>query len=183
MACRKRRSEVFELEGVRLRQLGPADAPAIQGLLLRCADFIHLIEGRQVAPGDGAEMLHERPPDAPDVEKRVIGVFDGPELVGVIEFLIGYPAEGSWYVGLYLLDPDRRRAGLGGRLYAAFQDWAQREGCRTVRLAVQDQNAAAFRFWTRQGFHPIGTVIQDLPNRRNTVHRMQRELRAGEARA
>jgi hypothetical protein len=45
-----------------------------------------------------------------------------------------------------------------------------------VRLAVQDQNAAAFRFWTRQGFHSTGTVIQDLPNKRNTVHRMERAL-------
>jgi hypothetical protein len=48
---------------------------------------------------------------------------------------------------------------------------------------VQEQNAAALRFWARHGFRSIGTVIQDLPNRRNTVHRMQRELRAGEARA
>ena len=174
---------MFELEGFGLLQLGPADAPAIQGLLLRCADFIHLIEGREVAPGDGAGMLHERPPDAPDAEKRVVGVFDGPELVGVIEFLVGYPAEGTWYVGLYLLDPDRRRAGLGGRLYAAFERWAVGQGARTIRLAVQDQNAAALRFWSRQGFNSMGTVIQDLPNRRNTVHRMQRKLRAGAAHA
>lgn len=174
---------MFAVVGFGLRQLGPADAPAIQGLLLRCADFIRLIESREVAPGDGAELLHERPPDAPEIEKRVIGLFDGPELIGVIEFLVGYPAEGTWYVGLFLLDPDRRRAGLGGRLYAAFQHWAADEGCRTVRLAVQDQNAAAFRFWTRQGFRSMGTVIQDLPNRRNTVHRMQRRLRAGAASA
>ena len=173
---------MFQLDGFGLRPLGPADAAAIQGLLIRSADFIRLIEGREVATGDGAGMLHERPPDAPDVEKRVIGVFDGPELVGVIEFLIDYPAAGTWYVGLFLLDPERRRTGLGGALYAAFQEWAAGEGGRTVRLAVQDQNAAAFRFWTRQGFRSIGTVIQDLPNRRNTVHRMERSLRAGEAR-
>ena len=174
---------MFRLEGFGLRPLGAADAAAIQGLLIRSADFIRLIEGREVANGDGAEMLHERPPDAPDVEKRVIGVFDGPELVGLIEFLIDYPASGTWYVGLFLIDPDRRRAGLGGALYEAFQDWAAHEGGDTLRLAVQDQNAAALRFWARHGFRSVDTVIQDLPNRRNTVHRMERLLRTGEARA
>jgi GNAT superfamily N-acetyltransferase len=172
---------VFQLEGYRLRQLGPADAAAIQGLLVRSADFIRLIEGREVGPSDGAELLHDRPPDAPKVKKRVAGLFAGPELVGVIEFLIGYPEDGTWFVGLFLLDPERRRAGLGGSLYAAFEAWASVQGARTVRLAVQDQNAAAYRFWTRQGFHSTGTVIQDLPNKRNTVHRMERALRASEA--
>jgi GNAT superfamily N-acetyltransferase len=172
---------VFQLEGYGLRQLGPRDAAAIQGLLVRSAEFIHLIEGREVGPSDGAELLHERPPDAPKVKKRVIGLFAGAELVGVIEFLIGYPDKGTWFVGLFLLDPERRRAGLGRAFYEAFETWASLQGAKIVRLAVQDQNAAAYRFWTRQGFHSLGTVIQDLPNKRNTVHRMQRELRAGEA--
>ena len=172
---------MFKLDGYGLRQLGPADAAAIQGLLVRSAEFIRLIEGREVGPSDGAELLHDRPPDAKGVKKRVIGLFAGPELVGLIEFLIGYPAQDVWFVGLFLLDPERRRAGLGGTLYAAFEAWAFAQGARTVRLAVQDQNAAAYRFWTRQGFLSTGTVIQDLPNRRNTVHRMERELRAGAA--
>ena len=167
---------MFELQGFELRELGPGDAPAVQGLLLRCADFIRLIYGREVEPSDGAETLHDRPSDAPDAEKQVVGLFAGAELIGVVEFLIGYPAAGTWYVGLFLLDPERRRAGLGRALYAAFEAWAAGQGARTLRLAVQDQNAAALRFWIRQGFGSIGTVIQELPHRRNTVHRMQREL-------
>ena len=169
---------MFRLEGYGLRQLGRSDAAAIQGLLVRSAEFIHLIEGREVGPSDGAELLRDRPPDAPKMKKRVIGLFAGPELVGLIEFLIGYPSEGTWFVGLFLLDPERRRAGLGRAFYEAFEAWALVQGAKTVRLAVQDQNAAAFRFWSRQGFSSTGTVIQDLPNKRNTVHRMAKGLSA-----
>ncbi len=58
-----------------------------------------------------------------------------------------------------------------------MKDWILGQGARALRLAVIDENAGAYRFWTRLGFQDLGTVEQDLGNFRRTLHRMERALR------
>ncbi len=106
-----RRREVFDLLGLRVGPLGEDDCAEIDALYGRCADFIRLSEGRDPLPGDGMMLLSERPETAPEVEKMVLGLFDGPCLIGVLDLLKDYPAEGVWYLGLMLIEPARRRAG------------------------------------------------------------------------
>ena len=104
-----RRREVFDLKGFRVGLLGEDDCADIDALYDRCADFIRLSEGRDPVPGDGRMLLIERPEAAPDVEKLVMGLYDGPCLIGVIDLLKDYPSEGIWYLGLMLIEPARRR--------------------------------------------------------------------------
>ena len=167
---------MFELLGLRVGLLGEDDSGEIDALLVRCADFVRLSEGQDPAPSDGLLLLHERPNEAPEVEKLVLGLYDGPCLIGVIDLLKDYPAPGVWYLGLMLIEPPRRRAGIGTALLAGLGDWVARQGGHTLRLSVVEQNAAGHRFWTRQGFRDIGSIDQDLGRFRRTVHRMERGL-------
>ena len=167
---------MFELEGLWVGPLGEDDCGDIDALLVRCADFIRLSEGQDPSPGDGRLLLEERPHEAPEVEKLVLGLYDGPCLIGVVDLLRDYPAPGVWYLGLMLIEPPRRRAGIGTALFAALGEWVARQGGRALRLGVVEQNAAGHRFWTRQGFQDIGSVDQDLGHRRRVVHRMERTL-------
>ena len=171
-----RRREVFDLKGFRVGLLGEDDCADIDALYDRCADFIRLSEGRDPVPGDGRMLLIERPEAAPDVEKLVMGLYDGPCLIGVLDLLKDYPSEGIWYLGLMLIEPARRRDGLGSALFEALGGWVAGQGGQVMRLAVIEQNAAGPRFWTRQGFHQVGTVEQDLGYFRRTLHRMERSL-------
>ena len=168
---------MFAFEGFRVDALGPEDCAEIDALLVRCADFIRLSEGQEPAPGDGRLFLEERPDSAPDVEKLVLGLYDGPCLIGVMDLLKDYPAPGVWHLGLMLIEPARRRAGIGAALMAALSEWIAGQGGQALRLGVVEQNAAGHRFWARQGFHDVGTVEQDLGPFRRTVHRMAREIR------
>ena len=167
---------MFDLKGFRVGLLGEDDCPDIDALYDRCADFIRLSEGRDPVPGDGRMLLIERPEAAPDVEKLVMGLYDGPCLIGVLDLLKDYPSEGIWYLGLMLIEPARRRDGLGSALFEALGGWVAGQGGQVMRLAVIEQNAAGHRFWTRQGFHQVGTVEQDLGYFRRTLHRMERSL-------
>lgn len=169
---------MIELLGLSVRPLGEADVPDIDALLVRCAEFIRLSEGHDPQPGDGLLLLEERPEAAPEVEKLVLGLYDGPCLVGVIDLLKDYPAPGVWYLGLLMIEPVRRRAGIGTALVAALTEWVARQGGHALRLAVIEQNAAGERFWMRQGFKAIGSVDQDLGHFRRTLHRMERSLTA-----
>ena len=48
---------MFELEGLRVDQLGEDDCGEIDALLVRCAEFVRLAEGQDPAPGDGRLLL------------------------------------------------------------------------------------------------------------------------------
>ena len=127
---------MFELLGLRVGLLGEQDSGEIDALLVRCADFVRLSEGQDPAPGDGLLLLQERPNEAPEVEKLVLGLYDGPCLIGVIDLLKDDPAPGVWYLGLVLIEPPRRRAGIGAALLAGLGDWVAREGGHMLRLSV-----------------------------------------------
>jgi GNAT superfamily N-acetyltransferase len=167
---------MFAVGGLDVDLLGAEDCADIDALLTRCSEFIRLTEGHDPGPGDGRLLLDERPEEAPDVEKLVLGLYDGPCLVGVVDLLKDFPAPGVWYLGLLLIEPARRRAGIGAALVAALGDWIASQGGRALRLVVLDQNAAGHRFWARQGFQAIGSVDQDLGHLRRTLHRMERAL-------
>ncbi len=167
---------MFTFLGLRVDLLTEDDGPELDALLFRCADFIRLTEGRDPAPGDGRLLLEELPEAAPDVEKMVLGLYDGPCLIGVMDLLKDYPAPGVWYLGLMLIEPERRRSGIGAALLGALEDWIAGKGGRALRLGVVEQNAAGHRFWAREGFRDVGTVEQDLGAFRRTVLRMERAL-------
>lgn len=170
---------MFAVGRLEVDVLGEDDCAELDALLVRCDEFIRLNEGHEPGPGDGRLLLDERPEQAPDVEKLVLGLFDGPCLVGVIDLLKDFPAPGVWYLGLLLIEPARRRAGIGASLVVQLGDWISDQGGRALRLAVLDQNAAGHRFWARQGFRPIGSVDQDFGHLRRTLHSMERNLIAG----
>lgn len=53
-----------------------------------------------------------------------------------------------WDLRVY---PEYRRQGVGRRLFAEAAAWAQRRGCRQLRVETQNVNVAACRFYARQG--------------------------------
>jgi GNAT superfamily N-acetyltransferase len=169
---------LFDLLGLEVRALGEEEACEIDALLVRCADFIRLSEGHDPAPGDGMLLLEERPASAPEVEKLVLGLYDGPCLIGILDLLRDYPAPGVWHLGLMLIEPPRRRAGIGAALLAALGEWISGQGGRVLRLGVVEQNAAGHRFWARQGFSDIAQVDQDLGPFRRRVLWMERKVAA-----
>lgn len=46
---------------------------------------------------------------------------------------------------------EARRQGVGSALFRAGEEWARAQGCRELKVETQDVNAAACRFYARQG--------------------------------
>jgi len=68
------------------------------------------------------------------------------------------PAPLAWVHELYV-KPEHRRRGVASRLMAAAERFAGGEGARVLRLGVQDRNAGARRFYTKQGFAEHAHVL------------------------
>ena len=133
-----------------------ADAPALQRLCERCSDYYEL-EGRvPTPPGTAEDVLTSLPPGKADDDKHVIGVVapDG-ELVGVLDLIRDYPGEHEWWLGLFLLDPQARAAGLGSRVLQEVERVVAAAGGTVLHLGVLEQNVPAERFWRRHGFTEV----------------------------
>ncbi|HYR10619.1 MAG TPA: GNAT family N-acetyltransferase [Longimicrobium sp.] len=125
----------------------------MQDLYERCSDYHELEEGIPTRAGAGEHLLTSLPPGKTPADKHVLGVH-APQggLVGVLDLIHDYPGEGDWWIGLLMLDPSARAAGLGTRLFRALEGAIAAAGGTAIHLCVLEHNARAERFWRSLGF-------------------------------
>lgn len=136
------------------RLLRPPDLPALQQLFERASDYFEIATGAPPGKDEAPRAFVAGPPAKAVEDKRVIGVFAGRELVGVLDALTGWPAPDTWTMGMLLLAPDHRGAGLGSAVLAAYEAWAASEGAATLRTALVSRHARGVRFLERHGYAP-----------------------------
>jgi ribosomal protein S18 acetylase RimI-like enzyme len=140
------------LPSIREIDLGAADRPRLARLCGEGTDFFELVEGQPGGATTADEILGPLPAHVTTGTKRVFGIEQGERLVGVIEILQGFPEPDEWQVGLLLISPEFRGAGLGTSAWLAMRDQISKQGGKLVRLVVQQQNPGARRFWGKHGF-------------------------------
>ena len=159
--------------GMSLVALGPADAERLADFCRRATDFFELVEGKPGGPETAADILGPLPPHVTSGTHYTFGVERGGELIGLLDALEGYPAPEAWYVGLLVLVPGERRAGLGSRIWLATHDWIRARGGTLVRILVQQQNTPGRAFWDRQGFSVETELAVKVGLRESPCWRMQ----------
>ena len=135
------------------RRLTPEDLDALQDLFERCRDYFEIATGVGPRPDESRHAYVGGPPDKSVNDKRTIGVFSAEdELVGVLDAITNWPADGVWTMGLLLLDPERRGAGLGRAVLDAYEHWSSREGARRFHTAVVASHSRGIRFLESMGY-------------------------------
>lgn len=158
------------------------DGPQLQRVLEESADYSQLVLGRPPGPAEAQAVLYAGPEDgrAP-LNKMIFGIklTDADEIVGVLDGFRNYPESGAWYIGLLLLCPRARSAGIGDEIVEAFALAARDGGAHELQLNVVEQNEAGHRFWSRCEFADVRRWRQRLGERESTFIRMRRELHPG----
>ncbi|HEY4393925.1 MAG TPA: GNAT family N-acetyltransferase [Polyangia bacterium] len=157
-------------------EVGTTFVAALQALHLRCADFVEATTGRPPRGDEGERLFVDAPPGKGAGDKQVLGVKREGELVGVVELLPGYPGPQDWYVGLLLLSPEVRGAGVGTAVMRDTVERVARAGGRALHLIVREDNPRAVAFWQAQGFALVDRRVQDLGTKKNLVLKMVRPL-------
>lgn len=168
---------MFQVDGRSVVQLGAEDVPALRRLVERCHAFMTLVYGA-VEPDAAEQILEGLPPDKTLEDKFALGLYaEGTkELVGLIDAVRAFPEPDEWIIGMLLIDPSHRRAGLGARFVTAFEQWVRGQGASGIRLVVQEQNPDALRFWMRQGYAVTGLTQQKTPRRQNIIQLLHKSL-------
>lgn len=60
------------------------------------------------------------------------------------------------YLGLLAVDPGRQAGGVGRQLLAAAEEYASRQGLRTVQMTVLAERPDLLAWYARRGYQPTG---------------------------
>jgi GNAT superfamily N-acetyltransferase len=132
------------------------DAGALQLLYERCSDYHEEHEGIPTRPTAAAEELAALPPGKAPADKFSFGIYSpDDEMVGYLDMVRDFPSAGEWQIGLLMLDPAVRGAGLGARIFRAAAVWVREQGGCTMSLGVLEHAAGAERFWRRMGLKEV----------------------------
>jgi len=157
-------------------EAGTSDVAALQALHLRCADFVEATTGHPPRDDEAARLLAGVPAGKTPADKQVLGLIRDGGMVGVVELLGGHPGPTDWYIGLCLLSPEARGAGLGSAVVDEIVKRVIAEGGRALHLIVREDNPRALAFWRRHQFELIDRRVQDLGSKKNFVFKMVRPL-------
>jgi GNAT superfamily N-acetyltransferase len=135
------------------RLLTPADLSALQSLFERASDYFEIATGQRPAPDEAQRAFVGGPPAKSVNEKRTIGVFGADDgLVGMLDAIPDWPADGTWTMGMLLLEPAVRSRGLGGTILQSYERWGQGQGARVFRTAIVAHHEPGIRFLERSGY-------------------------------
>lgn len=65
-------------------------------------------------------------------------------------------AEGAWYLGLFMVRPDRQNQQLGRTLLEAAESFARERGGRRIRMTVLHVRSTLIDWYQRRGYVPTG---------------------------
>jgi len=126
-----------------VRAAGPADAPAVAGLLVE-------FNGEGLPP----QALARRMEEVRGLETAFLGEWEGAA-AGLLVLRIVPSLSGTdpWAeITEMYVSPQFRRRGIGRALVEAALDYGRQRGCREFHLLVDPSNVAAQAFYTMLGF-------------------------------
>lgn len=92
------------------------------------------------------------PPGAEAHSKYFLGFFAGEQLTAILDLILGWPEEGTAWIGLFMTDVSVQGRGIGSAIIGELAERLGGMGIRTLRLGVDRGNPQSAAFWRRNGF-------------------------------
>jgi len=141
-----------------LRALTIANIDEVFAVYADLPRFFTLLTGEPAVPR--AYVEEEISVGPPGHEKMFLGVYEGAELLGVVDILPSYPTVGRAWIGVFLIAERHHRRGLGRAGVALVENLARERGALEVSLGVELVNTSGRAFWAACGYRPTGEQFE-----------------------
>lgn len=155
-----------------VRFLQEEDIPAIYNLSVGNPLYFEYCPPAPTFDGIRSDML-ALPPGKDYNDKYYMGFFDGEYLVAVMDLILKYKGSDSAFIGLFMMDKDVQKKGVGSGIIAGVCDCLIAEGYSYVRLGFAKGNPQSEAFWLKNGFVRTGV---EVPSENYVVVMMQKAL-------
>ncbi len=133
--------------------LNEKDIALVEEVCKKCEDYFQIEQGRRANSDDARAILTDLPAGKTKFDKFVMAILDDQnEPIGLIDVVADFPKKSEWIIGLLLLVPGARSAGMGRVLHQVIREWAIDGGAKSLRIGVLDENEAAKGFWEHLGY-------------------------------
>lgn len=102
------------------------------------------------------EDMKALPPGKDCSDKFYMGFFEEDTLVAIMDLILDYPAKGTGYIGLFMMNLDYQNRGIGSKIIRECLAHLKIAGFKKVRLGVDEGNPQSNAFWKKNGFSAIG---------------------------
>lgn len=149
-----------------LRRLSEKDAEAV----------VEIAEGNPSFASYGLEEVRRDmgllPPGKEMEEKYYLGYFEKDEMVGVLDFIDGYPEADTGYIGLFMLSKYEQGRKIGTTLIEALACYCRELGYKRLLLGYDKANPQAAGFWESLGFESV----REIPQKEDIIVVAERSL-------
>lgn len=95
------------------------------------------------------------PPGKNDNDKYYIGFFEKDTLVAIMDLILNYPADGTAFIGLFMMNLNEQGNGTGSGIIVECAGSLRESGFKKIRLGVDKGNPQSNAFWKKNGFVTI----------------------------
>lgn len=111
----------------------------------------------------------DNPPNISTVEEDIKAIPDGVqenqknyklisfnnEILGVVDYLTDYPEKNIVLVGFFIIKNDKKKQGLGTKIFKCLENLFKNENFLKIRIGVFTENKIGLSFWKKQNFKEI----------------------------
>lgn len=98
------------------------------------------------------EDISHVPPHKTVADKGYYAFYEVDTMVGVVDYIIGYPHKQCLFLGLFMLDVEYHHKQVGAQIIRAILAVAKTKGFSEVRLMCYKNNEIGAHFWQKMGF-------------------------------
>ena len=95
------------------------------------------------------------PPKKSMEDKAYIGFFEEGKLVAILDWISGYPAKETAWIGLFMVSAEKQGKGVGSGIICGFAESLKAVGYREIQLGVDRGNPQSLAFWKKNGFEVL----------------------------
>ena len=128
------------------------DVAALRQVLEDAPSYSYLVKGRPPLSTDAEDVFTDLPPGLSASDKLVTGFMLNEQMVGFVDVCNGYPDVHIAYIGMLIFAEKYQGRGFGHEALTHIHTLARSWNCRTLRIAVMENNTPALTFWKKEGF-------------------------------
>lgn len=102
--------------------------------------------------------LRALPPGKTAEAKHYIGLFEGEQLIAVMDLIDGYPSEDCGFIGFFMMNKQLQGRQIGSFIVQEACNYLKQAGLRAVQLGIDKGNPQSTHFWKKNGFAVIREV-------------------------
>ena len=134
-----------------VRILKEADVEMLVDVCRQNTVFYEYTEARPTSENILDDMK-ATPPGITIADKYYFGLFDGKQLVAIMDLIDGYPKPEIVYIGFFMMNPKYQGKQIGTAIIDEVIDYLQSIGKTSIQLAIDKGNPQSMHFWKKNGF-------------------------------